>query len=65
MTFNNPPKAFLLLVGMICVTILMALKTIDQSAGTAMVGSCLGYIIGNGVAARKGEPVEPVFKGTE
>lgn len=62
MTFNNPPKAFLLLVGMLCVTVLMAIGAIDQAAGTAMIGSAMGYIIGNGVAARKGEPVEPVFK---
>lgn len=62
MTFNNPPKAFLLLVAMLCVTVLLAIGAIDQSTGTAMIGSALGYIIGNGVAAKKGEPVEPVFK---
>ena len=61
MTVQNPPKAFIVLVGMICITVLMATHTIDQSAGTGLLGSIIGYAVGNGIAARKGETVEPIL----
>lgn len=61
MILQNPPKAFIVLAGMICITILMAVKAIDQSAGTGLLGSIIGYAVGNGIAARKGEPVEPII----
>jgi len=61
MTLQNPPKALIVLVGMICITILMAFDAIDQSAGTGLLGSIIGYAVGNGIAARKGDPVEPII----
>lgn len=61
MTIQNPPKAFIVLVGMICITVLMAVHAIDQSAGTGLLGSIIGYAVGNGIAARKGETVDPIL----
>lgn len=61
MTIQNPPKAFLVLVAMVCITVLMATHTIDQSAGTGLLGSMIGYAVGNGIAARGGKPVEPIL----
>lgn len=61
MTIQNPPKAFIVLVGMICITVLMATHAIDQSAGTGLLGSIIGYAVGNGIAARKGDPVDPII----
>jgi hypothetical protein len=61
MTLTNPPKALIVLVGMICITILMAVGSIEQSAGTGLLGSIIGYAVGNGIAARKGDPVDPII----
>lgn len=61
MTIQNPPKAFIVLIGMICITVLMATHAIDQSAGTGLLGSIIGYAVGNGIAAKKGEAVEPIL----
>ena len=61
MTIANPPKAFIALVGLICLTLLMALNAIEQATGTGLIGSILGYAIGNGIAARSGTTVQPII----
>lgn len=61
MTVANPPKALIALVGLVCLTVLMALGAIEQATGTGLIGSILGYAIGNGIAARSGKPVEPII----
>lgn len=61
MIIANPPKAFIALVGLICLTILLATHSIEQSTGTGLIGSILGYAIGNGIAAKTGKPVEPII----
>lgn len=61
MKLNNPPKAFIVLVALVCLTILLALNRIDQATATGMMGTIIGYAVGNGIAARKGEPVEPII----
>lgn len=61
MIISNPPKALIALVGLICLTLLMALHAIEQATGTGLIGSILGYAIGNGVAARKGDDVTPII----
>lgn len=64
MNINNPPKAFLLLVAMLCLTGLLAINRIDPVVGMGLFGSIVGYGIGNGVAAKSGDSVEPVFGST-
>jgi len=57
----NPSKAMIALVALICVTILLATDSVDQSAGTGLIGMIAGYAVGNGIAARRGEEVTPIL----
>jgi hypothetical protein len=61
MNINNPSKALIALVGLVCLTILLSVKAIPSEAGIGMIGSILGYAIGNGIAAKTGVPVEPII----
>ena len=61
MTITNPPKAFIALIGLICLTVLLAVGAIDKATGTGMIGTILGYAVGNGIAARQGVPVDPII----
>jgi len=49
---SNPPKALILLVALICITVLLATNSIDQNAGLPMISAIVFYGIGNGVAAK-------------
>lgn len=61
MTITNPPKALIALVALICITMLRALDKLDQASFNAIGGLIVGYAVGNGVAARKGDNVEPII----
>lgn len=61
MNFTNPPKAFIAMVAMIVIAVLMISDSIASEAGTGMLGSIVGYAIGNGVAAKTGKPVQPII----
>jgi hypothetical protein len=61
MTIVNPSKALIALVGLICITVLIAIKAISSDAGLPIASSVIGYSIGNGIAARKGDPIEPII----
>jgi hypothetical protein len=61
MTLHNPPKAFILLVALICITILLGLERITTEAGLPIITAIVFYGIGNGVAARSGKPSEPII----
>ena len=61
MNITNPPKALIALVGLVCLTVLLAVNAIPTEAGTGMIGSILGYAIGNGIAARTGTAVDPII----
>ena len=61
MTITNPPKAFIALVALVCLTLLRALDRIDQASFNALAGWIIGYIVGNGIAARTGAPVQPII----
>lgn len=65
MTITNPPKAFIALIGLICLTVLLAIGAIDKATGTGMIGTILGYAVGNGIAAKTGKPVEPIIGNKE
>lgn len=60
---TNPPKALIALVAMLLITVLMITDSIGSEAGTGMLGSIVGYAIGNGIAARSNKPVEPIIGG--
>lgn len=61
MTLNNPPKAFILLVALICLTLLMALNRVDTEAGLPIISAVVFYAIGNGVAAKSGKDSQPII----
>jgi hypothetical protein len=61
LTLANPPKAFIALVGLICITVLMIANAIPTEAGTGMLGAIIGYAIGNGIAGATGKPVDPII----
>lgn len=61
MTLNNPPKAFILLVALICVTVLLAIGRVSTEAGLPIISAIVFYGIGNGVAAKTGKPSEPII----
>ena len=49
MTLVNPPKALILLVALICVTVLLAIGKISTEAGLPIITAIVFYGIGNGV----------------
>lgn len=61
MTISNPSKALIALVGLICITILMAINAIDSQTGMPIFTLVVGYAVGNGIAARNNEPVDPII----
>jgi hypothetical protein len=60
MILSNPPKALIVLVAIICITVLMAVGKIDQSAGTGMLGTIVGYSVGNSIRPKGGEQVPAI-----
>ena len=61
MTIANPPKALILLVALICVTVLLAVGRVTTEAGLPIISAIVFYGIGNGVAARSGTASTPVI----
>lgn len=61
MTISNPSKALIALVGLICITVLMAVQAIDQTTGMPVITMIIGYAVGNGIAAKQNQLVEPII----
>ena len=61
MNLTNPPKALIAMVAMIVIAVLMVADSIANEAGTGMLGTIVGYAVGNGIAAQGGKPVEPII----
>ena len=61
MNIANPSKAFIALVSLICLTVLIAVDAINQDAGLPVITAIVGYAIGNGIAAKQGQPVQPII----
>jgi len=61
MNLTNPPKALIAMVAMIVIAILMIADSIASEAGTGMLGTIVGYAVGNGIAAKTGKTVEPII----
>ena len=61
MNITNPPKALILLVALLCITVLLAVGKIDQNAGLPMISAIVFYGIGNGVAAKGGKESPKIF----
>ena len=61
MTLQNPSKALIALVALICITVLIAVRAIDANMEMPIITMIVGYAVGNGIAAKKGDPVEPII----
>ena len=61
MSLANPSKALIALVGLVCLTVLIAVEAITSEAGLPVITAIIGYAIGNGIAAKSGQPVEPII----
>ena len=61
MNLTNPPKALIAMVAMIVIAVLMVADSIANEAGTGMLGTIVGYAVGNGVAAKGNKDVEPII----
>jgi len=58
----NPSKAAIALVGLICMTILIALGSIPSEQGIPIITMVIGYSVGNGMAALTNKVVEPIIR---
>lgn len=61
MNLTNPPKALIALVAMIVIAVLMVADSIANEAGTGMLGTIVGYAVGNGIAAKGNKEVQPII----
>ena len=61
MSLANPSKALIALIGLVCITVLMVTDSISQDAGVGLISAIIGYAIGNGIAAKTGQPVDPII----
>ena len=58
----NPSKALSALVGLVCMTVLIGVKAIDQDQGLPIITMIVGYSIGNGITAMRNQQMEPIIK---
>jgi len=58
----NPSEALIALVGLVCMTVLIAVGSINQDQGLPIITMIVGYSVGNGMAALTNKPVEPIIK---
>ena len=61
MNITNPPKALILFLALICITILLSVSKISQEAGLPIISAIVFYGIGNGVAAKGGKDSPKIF----
>jgi len=64
MTLKNWTKLIVAVVTILCITILMGTKAISSGEGLPIITLVIGYILGNGIAARSGVEVEPIIATT-
>lgn len=58
-------KAVIALVALILITVLMAIKTIDATAGMSIFTFIVGYATGNGIGAIQGNNRNLIEKATK
>ena len=58
----NPSKALIALVSLICMTVLIAVGSIDQNQGLPIITMIVGYSVGNGMAALTNKEVQPIIR---
>lgn len=61
MTVNNWPKLFGVLIFLVGLFVLIIAKTITFEQAAPFFTLILGYLVGNGVAAKSGDSVQPIL----
>lgn len=61
MNIANPSKAFIALASLVCLTVLMVHGAIRSDQGLPVLTAIVGYAIGNGIAAKQHQPVDPII----
>ena len=61
MSVNNAPKLVGILLAMCLLTAVFAIGKLSESGYLGLMGLIVGFLVGNGIAARAGEPVQPVL----
>jgi hypothetical protein len=62
MGVNNPAKLYIIGLIVVCATVLFAIGRISSvTEYLAVVGPFAGYLVGNGIAAKRGDPSEPAL----
>lgn len=65
MSVNNPPKLLGIILAMVLLSILFGMGRLTESGYIGLMGLLIGYLVGNGIAARNGEPVQPALGRTD
>jgi ABC-type lipoprotein release transport system permease subunit len=60
-TVNNAPKLIGILLAMCLLTAVFATGRLSESGYLGLMGLIVGYLVGNGIAAKNGEPVQPAI----
>lgn len=60
-TVNNPPKFYLLALGLVGMLLLVGIGRVAWEQVDMYFAAVLFYGLGNGIAAVKGQPSQPVF----
>jgi ABC-type lipoprotein release transport system permease subunit len=60
-TVNNAPKLIGILLAMVLLTAVFATARLSESGYLGLMGLIVGYLVGNGIAAKNGEPVQPAI----
>ena len=58
----NTSKATIALVALVCVTLLLMTDSISSDGGFGLLGTIVGYAVGNGIAARTGVTADPIIR---
>jgi len=58
----NTWKAIIALTALVSVSVLMAIGSIGTSEGMPIITLIVGYVVGNGVAAKQGINAEPIIQ---
>lgn len=61
MNIANPSKAFIALASLFCLTVLMIHGSVRADQGLPVLTAIVGYGIGNGIAAKTGQSVDPII----
>ena len=61
MELRNTQKLIILCVGIVCATVALILGKMSETAAVGIISGAMFYIVGNGVAARKGKEPGPVL----